>query len=144
MEWDFTKDSPAEIFFRQLMIIYFFINYRLDRPMLKDKHWPEFCQILEKELQKCLAQKEIPEDWLEPMFWSDSEEAKIRKEKYNNCRQPLSFEAEREIKKVLDKIAGIKSANKSNKELKSELEKIRNWALSKMWEITHILGYQNI
>lgn len=144
MEWDFTKDSPAEIFFRQLMIIYFFIHYRLDRPMLKDKHWPEFCRILEEELEKCLNQKEIPEGWIEPMFWSDSEEAKIRKEKYNNCRRPLSLETEKEIKKVLDKIAGIKSESKSNKELKDKLEKIRNWALSKMWEITHILDYQNI
>ncbi|MDP1629621.1 MAG: hypothetical protein Q8L57_03310 [bacterium] len=53
-----TFESP-EKFFRQILIVYEFIFYRLDRPFLPPRVWPEFLKILKEALKKSLDQNEI-------------------------------------------------------------------------------------
>jgi hypothetical protein len=51
-----TFESP-EKFFRQILIVYEFIFYRLDRPFLPPRVWPEFLKILKEALKKSSGAK---------------------------------------------------------------------------------------
>ena len=143
-------ESP-ERFFRQLLIIHEFIFYRLDRPMLPPKMWPEFLKILQGALQKALGQNEIPEEWLEDMWPGNHEYYLKQKAKYGLCRSPLSLTAKSEIQSVFKKLTDIenaagKIAKKSERYdfMKYELFRICRRAFRKAWETADILGFENI
>lgn len=143
-------ESP-ERFFRQLLIVHEFIFYRLDRPMLPPRMWPEFLKILKDALQKALDQNEIPREWLENIWPGNHEYQLKQKIKYESCRTPLSLTSRAEIQSVLEKLTDIenaagKIAKKSKRYyfLKYELSGICRRAFRKVWETAYIIGLENI
>ena len=145
-----VPESP-EKFFRQLLIIYEFIFYRLDRPILPAKAWSEFLKILKETLKKSLDQNEIPEEWLEEIWPGNYGYYQEKRRQYECCRAPLSLTAKSEIQSVFQKLAGIEAAagqiaKKSEKYdfMKYELSGICRYALRKAWEAAYIIGLENI
>jgi hypothetical protein len=143
-------ESP-ERFFRQLLIVQGFIFYRLDRPMLPPKMWPEFLKILKDALKKALDQNEIPKEWLEEMWPGNHEYYLKQKAKYETPRAPLSLTGRAEIQAVFQKLADAenaagKIAKKSERHdfLKYELSGICRRALRKAWEAACIIGLENL
>lgn len=145
-----VPESP-EKFFRQLLIVHEFIFYRLDRPMLPPRMWPEFIGILKEALKKSLEQNEIPGEWFEDIWPGNHEYYQKQKAKYERCRAPLSLTAKSEIRSVFQKLAAVENAagqiaKKSERYdfMKYELFGICRYAFRKTWETACIIGFENI
>jgi hypothetical protein len=143
--------EAPEIFFRQLLIVHEFIFYRLDRPMLPPRMWPEFLKILKDALKKALDQNEVPKEWLEDLWPGNHEYHLKQKAKYGRCLAPLSVTAISEIQSVFQKLADVENtasqiAKKSERHdfMKYELLGICRRALRKAWETAYIIGLENI
>ncbi len=143
-------ESP-ERFFRQLLIIHEFIFYRLDRPMLPPRIWPELLKTLKDALKKALGQNEIPREWLEEIWPGNHEYYLKQKAKYESCRTPFSLTTKTEIQSVFQKLVDAensagKIAKKSERRdfIKYELTGMCRNALRKAWETAYLLGLENI
>jgi len=55
-------------FLRQLTLIYHYIHFRLDRPYLARRDWPDILENLKEELEESLRNGGVPEGWLECLF----------------------------------------------------------------------------
>ena len=143
--------ESTERFFRQLLIIHGFVFYRLDRPMLPPKIWPEFLKILKDALKKALDQNEVPKEWLKDMWPGNHEYYLKQKVKYESCRAPLSLTGSAEIQSAFEKLADMeniagKIAKKSERcdFMKYELAGICRRAFRKAWKTAYLLGLENI
>ena len=139
-------------FLRQLTIIYHFIHYRLDRPFLEDKYWPDYLEGLKQELVGSLRRGGVPEGWLESLFLlGGADREKIRMQSYDFSRSPFFTAAKDQVAKTLERVnqikrqaGGIDEQKDRDLFIKSELRKVRNWALQKAWEVAEILGVENL
>ncbi len=147
------KDEDCEKFLRQITIFYHYVHYLLDRPFLKGGEWPKYLDRLKKDLESALDGGQIPAEWLNDLFLTpvDSDEDGKRYGKYESSLNPL-FAATRDKAKTilgsLEKIEseGLRFSKRSDQNVfyQVELEKIRDWALQKSWEVARILGFHNI
>lgn len=139
-------------FLRQLTIVYHFIHYRLDRPYLEDREWPDYMVVLKQELERSLLEEQVPEGWLQSLMLFRTDEKEVaRLKRYDFSREPLFAAAKQNIKEILNRIMEIETnllqferQKEKNQFIKHELRKISNWALGKAWEVTGILGWENL
>ncbi len=139
-------------FLRQLTVIYHFIHFRLDRPFLDDSGWPACMEALKNELERSLLDDEVPPGWLESlMIFRRNENEVARFNGYDYSRGPLFAAGRRNIETALQKLRAIESNSggferqkERNQFIREELRKLSNWALGKAWEVTSILGWENL
>lgn len=145
------KDGACELFLRQLTIVYHFIHYCLDRPLLAEKEWPHLLAELQKQLLASLEADAVPAGWKRVLFPSEPRTAKerIRQERYASSLQPLFTAAREGIRTALRKVEEIESestqftrSGERNSYLKKEGARICQWALQKSWEAFSLLGWQ--
>ncbi len=143
------NEGACELFLMQLTIVYHFIHYCLDRPLLAEKEWPHLMADLQKELLASLKADAVPAEWERVLFPSEPRTAKERRdqERYAFSLRPLFTAAREKIQMALQKVEEIESESmqftrsaERNSYLKKEGARICQWALQKSWEVFNLLG----
>lgn len=147
------NEGTCELFLMQLTIIYHFIHYWLDRPLLAEKEWPHLLAELQKELMASLKAEAVPAEWERVLFPSEPRTAKERnrQERYTSSLRPLFAAAREGIRTALQKLEEIESESmqftrlaERNSYLKKEGGRVCQWALQKSWEVFNLLGMAKI
>ncbi len=145
------NEGACELFLMQLTIVYHFIHYCLDRPLLAEKEWPHLVAELQKELLASLKSDAVPAEWEQVLFPSEPRtvEERRRRERYASSLRPLFSAARESIQTALQKLEEVVSESKQfarlterNSYLTKEGTRICQWALEKSWEVFDLLGWQ--
>ncbi len=138
-----TNLDLCQNFLRQLTLIYHYIHFRLDRPYLAERDWPDILKNLKAELEESLTNGRVPEDWLECLFlFGRSERQKARFQEFDLCRGPLFGASRQTIKTALKRLQEIEmgyGGRKRDAYIATELDGIRRWAWRNAWEVTRML-----
>ncbi len=134
-------------FLRQITLIYHYIHFRLDRPYLARRDWPDILENLKEELEESLTNGGVPDGWLECLFlFGRSERQKARLQEFAPCRGPFFSASRQTIETVLRRLKEIEIGARQYGRRKpkeayvaAELDGIRRWAWRNAWEVTRRL-----
>ena len=134
-------------FLRQLTLIYHYIHFRLDRPYLARRDWPDILENLKEELEESLRNGGVPEGWLECLFlYGRSERQEARFQEFDPSRGPFSSASRQTIDTAVKRLKEIEIgarqySGRKQKEayVAAELGEIHRWAWRNAWEVTRML-----
>ncbi len=142
-----TNLDRSQNFLRQLTLIYHYIHFRLDRPYLARRDWPDVLENLKEELGESLTNGGVPEGWLECLFlYGRSERQKARLQEFDPSRGPFFSASRQTIEMAVRRLKEIEigarqygGGKQKEAYVAAELDGIRRWAWRNAWEVTRML-----